>query len=420
VGKGIGEFVPRVLPVSGPVSWSFLSPAMMFIAVLVPLVVVTVASAVYFRYGRSVQYEQYLVQAQDAGAQARSLSDPSARREALQQELFYLDRAASYNDTSEARALRVEAQQALDQLLGITRLQFQPVLNNGVGVRIGRLAASDTDLYLLDAQRGGVLHVALTETGFKLDSAFNCAPGVYPDAKVGPLIDLVALPEVNALNATVIGIDAAGNLLYCAPGQVAQAAPLPPPDTEWGRVRAFTLDSGNLYALDPSKNAVWVYLGKDSTFVDRPYFFFGDTFPALDDAIDLAVSADDLYVLHSDGHISTCSYSGVQGAQTRCLDTVPLVNPFPAYRDINIFSEAHFTQMAFAPAPDVSLALLDTDGQGIFRFAARSLELQSQLRAALGGSYSLPQGPVTAMAFSPSHVLYCAVNDRLYFATDAP
>jgi len=420
VGKGIGEFVPRVLPVSGPISWSFLSPAMMFIAVLVPLVVVTVASAVYFRYGRSVQYEQYLVQAQDAGAQAKSLSDPSARREALQQELFYLDRAVSYNDTSEAQALRSDAQQGLDQLLGIARLQFQPVLNSSVGVRIGRLAASDTDLYLLDAERGGVLHVALTGNGFKLDGAFNCAPGTYPDATVGPLIDLVALPEINALNATVVGMDAAGNVLYCAPGQVAQAAPLPPPDTEWGRVRAFTLDGGNLYALDPSKHAVWVYLGKDGTYVDRPYFFFGDTIPQLEDAIDLAVNADDLYVLHADGHISSCSYSGVQGVQTRCVDTVPLVNPFPAYRDINIFSEAHFTQMVFAPAPDVSLALLDTDGQSVFRFAARSLELQSQLRAAPGGSYSLPSGPVTAMAFSPSHILYFAVNDRLYFAMDAP
>ena len=139
-------------------------------------------------------------------------------------------------------------------------------------------------------------------------------------------------------------------------------------------------------------SAVWVYLGKDGTFVDRPYFFFGDMIPELEDAIDLAVSVDDLYVLHADGHISSCSYSGVQGVQTRCVDTVSLVNPFPAYRDLNIFSEAHFTQMLFAPAPDVSLALLDTDGQSVFRFAARSLELQSQLRAALGGSAGRPCG----------------------------
>ena len=392
----------------------------MFIAVLVPLVVVTVASAVYFRYGRSVQYEQYLVQAQDARAQASSLTDPSAEREAWQRELFYLDQAESYNQTADTQQLRGEAQQALDKLLGIVRLQFQPVLSSGLGVRIGRLAATDTALYLLDAERGSVLHVALSSDGFKLDNAFNCAPGTYGDYTVGPLIDLVALPEVNALNATVIGVDAAGNLLYCAPGQVAQAAPLPPPDTNWGRVKAFTLDSGNLYALDAQAHAVWVYSGKDSSFVDRPYFFFGAQIPELEDAIDLAVSADDLYVLHSDGRVSTCSYSRNEAVPTRCVDPVPLVNPFPAYRDLDIFSEAHFTQMMFSPAPDSGLELLDADGQGVFRFAPRSLELQSQLRAVPGRANPLPQGQVTAMAISPSHVLYFVLGDRLYFASDAP
>ncbi len=420
VGQGIGSFLPRLLPVSGPISPSFLSPAMMFIAVLVPLVVVTVASAVYFRYGRSVQYEQYLVQAQDAKAQAVGLTDPSAQREAWQRELFYLDRAESYNQTADTQTLRTEAQGALDKLLGIVRLQFQPVLSSGLGVRIGRLAASDTALYLLDAERGAILHVALSNNGFQLDNGFNCAPGTYGDYTVGPMVDLVALPEVNALNATVIGADAAGNLLYCAPGQVAQAAPLPPPDTNWGRLKAFTVDSGDLYALDLQAHAVWVYAGKDSTFLDRPYFFFGAQIPELEDAIDLAVSADDLYVLHSDGRISTCSYSRNEAVPTRCVDPAALVNPFPAYRDLDIFSEAHFTQMMFSPAPDSALALLDADGQGVFRFAPRSLELQSQLRPLPGRANPLPQGQVTAMAISPSHVVYFVLGDRLYFATEAP
>jgi hypothetical protein len=421
LGQGIGRFVPRLLPVSGEISWSFLSPAMMFIAVLVPLVVVTVASAVYFRYGRSVQYEQYLIQSQDARALAASLTDPSAAREAWQHELFFLDHAESYNQTAETAQLRLEAQQALDKLLGIVRLQFQPVLSSGLGVRIARLAATDTALYLLDAERGSVLHVALSDGGFKLDNSFNCAPGTYGEYSVGPLIDLVALPDVNSLSATVVGVDAAGNLLYCAPGQVAQAAPLPPPDTNWGRVKSFTLDSGNLYALDAQSRAVWVYAGKDSSFVDRPYFFFGAQIPELEDAIDLAVSADDLFVLHSDGRISTCSYSRNEAVPTRCADPAALVNPFPAYRDIDIFSEAHFTQMMFTPAPDLGLALLDADGQGVFRFAPGSLELQSQLRALPGRGNPLPQGQVTAMAMSPSHVLYFVVlGDRLYFAPEAP
>jgi hypothetical protein len=420
ITEGLRRFMPRLLPGADQAPWTFSAPAMMFIAVLVPLVVVTVASAVYFRYGRSVQYEQYLVQAQDAEAQALSLTDAAAQREALQRELFYLDKAEAYNQTADTQALRAKAQQNLDQLQGIVRLQFQPVLNTGVGAQVGRLAASDNDLYLLDAQRGAILHVALLSNGFQLDTAFGCAPGSYGGYNVGPLVDLYALPPLNSLNAAVLGVDAAGNLLYCAPGQVAQAVPLPPPDTNWGRIKALTLDSGNLYVLDSQAHAVWVYVGKDGTFVDRPYFFFGGQIPELDDAIDLAVNGDDLYILHSDGHLSTCSYSRIQTVPTRCVDPATPVNPFPAYRDVDLFSEAHFTQMMFTPAPDSALLVLDADSQGVFRFTARALQLDSQLRPQAGLDNPLPPGPVGAMTVSPNHVLYFALKDKIYFAADTP
>ena len=193
-------------------------------------------------------------------------------------------------------------------------------------------------------------------------------------------MDILALPPLNTLNATMLGVDAGGNLLYCAPGQVAQAVPLAAPDTNWRRIRSITLDSGNLYVLDAEARAVWVYVGEDGTFVDRPYFFFGGEIPELEDAIDLAVNADDLYVLHSDGRISTCSYSRIESVPTRCVDPAPLINPLAAYRDQDLFSQAHFTQMMFSPAPDSSLLLLDADGQGVFRFQCRSLELQAHLR----------------------------------------
>jgi hypothetical protein len=172
--------------------------------------------------------------------------------------------------------------------------------------------------------------------------------------------------------------------------------------------------------LDAQAHAVWVYVGKDGAFLDRPYFFFGGQIPELDDAIDLAVSSDDLFVLHSDGRLSTCSFSRIEAVPTRCVDPAALVNPFPAYRDLNLFSEAHFTRMMFSPAPDPALLLLDADSQGVFRIAPRSLELQRQLRAVTGRANPLPQGQVTAMAMSPNHVLYFALQDRLYFASDSP
>jgi hypothetical protein len=420
IGRGLGSFLPHLLPASEQNPWSLASPTMLFVAVLIPLLVVTIASAAYFRYGRSVQYEQYLVQAEDARAQARTLTDPVAQREAWQRELFYLDKAEDYTETGETRDLRMEAQQKLDQLLGIHRLEFQPVLSKSAGAQAGRLAAGENDIYLLDAQRGNVIHLALTNAGFEVDSAFNCGPGIYGPYTMGPLVDILALPVLNTLNATMLGVDAAGNLLYCAPGKVAQAVPLAAPDTNWGRVRSFTVDSGNLYVLDAQAHAVWVYVGQDGTFVDRPYFFFGGQIPELDDAIDLAVNADDLYVLHSDGRISTCSYSRIETVPTRCIDPAPLINPLGAYRGYDLFGQAHFTQLMFSPAPDSTLLLLDADGQGVFRFAARSLELQGQLRPLAGRANTMPTAEVTAMGISPNHVLYFALGDRVYFAADTP
>ncbi len=416
------KFLPRLLPSSEESAPAAMHPSVMIlIASLVPLVVVIMATVMYFHYGQSVEYEEYLVQANNERAQAASLTDPSAQREAWQRELFYLDKADENNGATDAtRQLRQEAQSNLDKLEGMTRLQFQPVLNSGVGAQISRLAANENDLYLLDAQRGGVLHIALTSGGFQQDNAFNCQPGSYASYTVAPLVDIIAMPAANAMNASVIGVDAGGNLLYCAPSQVAQAIPLPPPDTNWGRVTAFTMDSGNLYVLDARSRAVWVYQGKDGTFVDRPYFFFGGQIPALEDAIDLAVSGADLYILHSDGHLSHCSYSRIDAVPTRCDDPANMVNPFPAYGNVNVFTQAHFTQMMFTPAPDSALLLLDTDGQSIFRLIPRSLELQSQIRPLAGRDNPLPPGPVGAMTVSPNHILYMGIQDKVYFAVDSP
>ncbi len=422
LNAGMQKFLPRLLPGSEESAPVALHPtAMILIASLVPLVVVIMATVMYFHYGQSVEYEEYLVQANNERTQAVSLTDPAAQREAWQRELFYINKADDNNGaTDETRKLRQEAQSNLDRLEGMTRLQFQPVLNSGVGTQISRLAANENDLYLLDAQRGGILHIALTSGGFQQDTAFNCQPGSFGSYTVGPLVDIIAMPAVNAINASVIGVDANGNLLYCAPGQVAQAIPLPPPDTNWGRVTAFTMDGGNLYVLDARSRAVWVYQGKDGAFVDRPYFFFGGQIPALEDAIDLAVSGDDLYILHSDGHLSHCSYSRIDSVPTRCDDPAGMVNPLLAYGNVNIFTEAHFTQMMFTPAPDSALLLLDTDGQGVFRLTPRSLELQNQLRPLAGRANPLPPGPVGAMTVSPNHVLYMAVQDKVYFAVDSP
>jgi hypothetical protein len=415
--RNLSKFLPNLLPGSegGTTSSSLI---MIFIAIVIPLLVVVAGVTVYLRFGRSYQYDNLFLQAESARTQAVSAGDPARQRDGWQAVLFYLDKAEVYRTTPESESLREEAQANLDQLLGIQRLNFYPAFNGGVNAQISRLAANETDLYMLDAERGRVLHAGQVGRTFELDAAFRCEGGEYGEYRVGPIVDIIILPRLNSMNAAVLGIDAGGNLLYCSPGQVGQAIPLAVPDTNWGRVTGITYDSGNLYVLDAPSRAIWVYTGQEASFIGRPYFFFGGQIPDIEDAIDLVVNGDELYLLHADGHLSTCSYSRLDTVPTRCEDPAPLVNAIPAYQDIDLFGGAHIIQMMLTPPPDSTLVLLDADNRNIMRVSPRTLELQNQIYPMPGSS--LQPGPAGAMTINPNRVLYLAVDNQVYFATDMP
>lgn len=68
--------------------------------------------------------------------------------------------------------------------------------------------------------------------------------------------------------------------------------------------------------------------------------------------------------------------------------------------------------------PDSSLLLLDADSRSVLRISKRTLELQDQIYPMPGSSLKL--GPAGAMTVSPNRVLFLAVDDQIYFATDMP
>ncbi len=423
VGTFMQAFVPRLLPgVDSNQPFSIPTYLMVFIAVVIPVLVVTAASLIYFRYGQSIQYDELYAQANNIRTQALSEPDPALQRDEWQSVLNYLNKADDYRDTNELETLRNEAQIHLDSLMGVIRLEFVPAFTNGLGNKqISRMAASESDLYVLDADAGNILHASFTGRSLTLDNTFDCKPGPYGGYQVGSIVDMLALPKINALNAAVLGIDLNGNLLYCAPGQVPQAIPLPAlPNTNWGRITAFALDSGNLYVLDAESRAVWVFVGKDGSFLDTPYFYFGNQIPNTENAIDLAVSGDDLYMLYADGHLVACTFSRISATPTRCQDPVTRIDNYPAHRDLDIFKVAHFTQMSITNPPNTVLLLLDADGQSVFRFSPRSFELQNQLSGHAGKGNPFQRGSISAMAVSPNYVLYLAIGNQVYFATNLP
>ncbi len=174
---------------------------------------------------------------------------------------------------------------------------------------------AENDLYLLNGNGGNVLRALRTGKGYELDPAFECGP----NPQIGPLVDIEPAPKDNSFKATLLGMDARGNLLYCIPGkQPMSQFPNIPQASEQG-LRAFAISSGNLYVLDPGNNQVWLYRNMDINSPPNEYFS-ADRPNDVQGMIDMAVTGEDVYLLHKDGYIVKCSYGGYAEAPTRCED----------------------------------------------------------------------------------------------------
>ncbi len=415
----LGRAFSRVLPGSADSSHALSPATMVFIAVAVPVVVVAVAMAVYFQRGRADQYRAYYAQAVVQASQAETLKDPAALRGAWEKTLFWLDKADTYQKTSDSRALRLQAQSALDGLDNIVRLGYQPAIIGGLAasVRVTRMVATNNDLYMLDATQGRVLRAVLTGHGFEFDPNFACGPGTSGSIIINKIVDISPMPPDNEFNATVMAIDEDGDLLYCTPGSGFTAAPLAPPDNNWGKITAMVLDSNSLYVLDPQTNAVWVYDGGVGNFSDRPRLIFDTDIPPMADVIDLAVSNQNLYLLHADGHITQCTFSSLAFEPTRCTDPAPYTDNRPGRGGkVTTFSDARFTQVMSTALPTPALYMLDPQTQAIYLFSLQ-LRLQNQYRADTTTDTRLPSDrPATAFTIGPNRLVFLAFDNQIYYA----
>ena len=387
---------------------------MLFGAIAVPLVIVTVASMIYFREGRGRLHQELLLQAQVAAEQALPLEDPIERRAAWEQVLDYLNQAEEYGSTEDSQALRTYSFAVLDELDIVERLDYSPGIVRGLpqDVTVSKIVVSpDNELYMLNEQSGYVLRATYTDQGYELDPVFNCGPIPAP-LMVGPLIDIGALPLGEEDGATLLGMDSNGTLLRCIPGEgkAPLAMQMAPPDINWGEPKAFAYDNGNIYVLDPQTNAVWIYWGIDG-YQDLPSYYFGNQVPPLQSVIDMTVSDGDLYLLHDNGRITLCSYSPFADAPTRCADPADFIDLRAGYQSGPDMRGANFQQIQFAPPPDPSIYLFDPADEAVYHLSMR-LAFQRQYRP----SSSLSGEEIHAFAVGPNRRVFIATEDQVYYA----
>jgi hypothetical protein len=394
------------------------------IVVLIPLIAIAISTVVYNEVGRPAEYARYYKLAQDEAVKTIGQDNVLEVRRAWEATLYWLDEAEKYQVTGASDALRRQAQASIDQIDKVVRLNFQPALPSQLSstVKITRLVASESDVFMLNSANGTILRAYLTGRGYELDVNFRCSPGIYGEnpTQVTALVDLVSMPRANLYGALVAGIDAQGHLLYCAADVEPTAVTLPVPPTGWKQITSIWFDNNNLYVLDPSANAAWSYVGDQGLFDLPPTFFFGEQIPPMGDVIDMAVSGDDLYLLHSDGHLTICRLSLLTVSPTRCTEPAIYRDTRPGKEPATVLPDAIFTQLAITAPPDSAVALLEPNTPAAFRFSARELELRNQLRAYPGKDNPLPAARVDAMGFSPNHILFILVDNRLYYAQDVP
>jgi hypothetical protein len=416
MGDAIGSAVDYVTPEGGFKLPQISSVALLVISVTIPLFVVAIGSSIYFNRGRNSQFQTYYEKAQEIADQAEGNKDPEQVKAAWQQAIVLLDQAEKYSKNAKSITLRKQAQDVLDDVDGISRIAYSNAITEGLPstANIVKMESTTTDLYMLDKTEGKIYRALMTGRGYEVDASFKCAPGPYGSYTVDPFIDMAMMPKGNSLGASIAAIDDHGNIIYCSSGSNATSMTLTQPETGWGEIKGMAIDSGKLYVLDPKQNTIWVFYGNNGTFSQTPELFFDKQVPTLDDIIDFSISGNDLYILHQDGHINTCTFSDISGTPTKCKDPVPYVIKRPGVENQPVvIPGTNFTHIQYSSPPDPSLYLLDAKSVAIYHFSLK-LSLQKQLSVQAGDPLGMLKGKPTAFSINPAKILFIAFGNKIY------
>lgn len=421
VAYGISQLLVRLAPglVEAPRPGNLPPSVLAATAVAVPLIVLTVVSITYLRLGRSEQFQANMLEAQEAAAAAQISSDPSQARALWVAADSFLSRASLYGSGPELDALQAQVGAAIDALDNIVRLEFQEVVPGGFGrdARISTMAASATDLYVLDADNGRIWRAWATGRGYEIDRDFDCLQGAASFEGMATPVDMAIQAEPGALGVEgVVAIDADGTLLYCAPSRRALASELTAPDTGFQSIRAIDVFNDSLYVLDPASNAVWIYDASGGLFSGSPALYFAEEIPDLSDAIDLAKSQEELFILHSDGKLDRCERSreeqpgvGIRFVVT-CQQDLRFLEDRPGGGPGETQPGAVITEMLYSPPPEPSLYFLDAGGRTVFHYSMRMV-YQGQYRPVEEFS-----GNPSALTLGPPSELFVAIDDQVFFS----
>lgn len=406
------------------------SPSLMlFIAIAIPIIIVAIATTIYIQRGRSTQHTYFVQQAQLSVNYALETEDLKAKIAYWEAALGFIDQADSYGSAKDSQDLRTVIQKNLDMLGGMSHLSIRPALTDKLpsSMVITKLASTMNDtgnIYFLDNAGGQILHMTRQDqTHYAMDSAFLCSPNSVAPA-ISPLVDFQPMPP-NAIEleknvsggASIVAVDAKGNLMYCAPGRKPLVVALPVPDVGWGQIQRIILDGGNLYVLDSTSRRVWIYEGQNYIFKTTPYLYFDSQVPGnMADIQSMAVNNLELYLLHKDSQVTECTYSAFKKLKlTECKDPAVYMDLRTSTTPIPLpLTGLSFIQMQKQDLPDSALYILDSASNALYKFGYQ-LNLFHVFHFRPDPDYPSPSQPLSGFGITTEQTAFLAFGNEIYF-----
>jgi hypothetical protein len=286
-------------------------------AVVIPVIVTLVVSGVYFQRGQVMRFtelKQEMNQSLGLAAQDGGFNEP-ARPHYLQVLALAEEADALRPGDGEVARLRREAQNALDRLDGITRLQSERLYQYEAGTELAAVVIRpgfSGGIYTLDGARSLVYYHETSED-YLLMTGQRPLNLLFPGQVVGShvvnhVVDIVWRPQGLTISREGLAmLDRGGAAITYFPNlQDTRAATLGFA-SDWREPTAVTSFSERLYILDREAREVWKYFPDGEGFVlkddDRTIRFLEN--PELNEAVDVAIYSEDgsVVVLYGDGRL---------------------------------------------------------------------------------------------------------------------
>jgi hypothetical protein len=172
----------------------------------------------------------------------------------------------------------------------------------------------------------------------------------------------------------------------------------------------FVVDDGDTYALDKASKGLWIY--RRSNFELEPDAFFNGVAPVVDDVVDLANNMDDAYLLHQDGSLTLCTYSGFKNSPTAC-SAVRYTDARPGRERLPFVPLSPFAQVQSTLPPDPAIFFLETLQPNIDHFSLHNLVFQGQFIPKKALPVSRPAGAF--LVDNRGRILYLAFGSQVYY-----